>query len=98
MVSPSEVKVSSEVRMASGIEIGHDKSHAPAAQENQNHQGGQKGGDDGFAEHSLDGVPHEQGLIGNGVNFQGRQEARLGCAATPRGPGKRYRGLRPCRS
>ena len=70
IVSPSELRVRSDVRMASGIEIGHHDGHAPATQKNQDHGGSQKRRDGSLPEDSFDGAAHEQGLVGDRRDLQ----------------------------
>ena len=67
MVSCRELSTMIEVRMESGIETAMIKRAAPAAEEDQDHQARQAGGNDGFANHAVDGSPHEDGLIGQRV-------------------------------
>jgi hypothetical protein len=38
---------------------GHDQSRAPAAEEKQDHQAGQRGGNHAFADHAVDRDAHE---------------------------------------
>ncbi len=47
-----------------------DQRAAPAPQKEQDHDGGKAGGDDGFADHSVDGGAHEQRLIGDRLDLQ----------------------------
>ena len=62
---------------------------APAAQEDQDHDGGEAGGDDGLAHHAADGAAHEDRLIGERSDLELRRQlalhARAGddCRARP---------------
>ena len=55
-----------------------DDGAAPASEEEQDHQAGEEGGGDGFADHAVDGGAHEEGLIeqlrGLAVRAAGRRE------------------------
>ena len=50
MVSPSRPRTMIEVRIESGIEMAMMMVRAPAAEEEQDHEAGERGGDDGFAD------------------------------------------------
>ena len=53
-----------------------DERGAPAAQEDQDHDGGEAGGDDGLAHHAADGAAHKDRLIGERGDLElGRQLA-----------------------
>ena len=51
-----------------------DQRAAPAPEKQQDHDGGQAGGDDGLANHAADGRAHEQRLIGDGLDLQRRRK------------------------
>ena len=52
----------------------NDQRAAPAAQENQDHQAREAGGDDGFADDAAHGGADEDRLIRQGLNFQFRRQ------------------------
>ena len=49
---------------------GDDQRGAPAAEEQQDHQTGQRRGDHALADHALNRRPHEQRLIGDRLDLQ----------------------------
>ena len=56
---------------------GDDHRAAPAAQEQQNHQRGQAGGNHSFADHSLNGGAHENRLVEQGRDHRLRRQEVL---------------------
>ena len=54
-----------------------DHRAAPAPQENQNHQSGEAGGNQAFAQHAVDGGAHEQRLVGERLDLQFRRDLGL---------------------
>ena len=59
-----------------------DQRAAPASQEEQNHQPGQAGGDDGFPDHAVDRCAHEDRLVGQRRDAQFRRQRWPGSAAS----------------
>ena len=77
MFSPSALSTRIEVRIESGIETAMiSVALRQAAQKDEDHHAGQGGGDDGFANHALDGGPHENRLIGERLHLQIRRQRR----------------------
>ena len=77
MVSPSALSMQMEAQDRKRNRDGDDQRAAPAPQKQQNHDGGEARGDDGFANHAADGGAHEQRLIGDRLDLQrGRKRGR----------------------
>ena len=66
-----------ETRIESGIETAMITRAAPASQEDQNHDAGQAGGDDGFADHAVDGGANEDRLIRDRLDLDRRRQRLL---------------------
>ena len=66
----------SEVRMESGMENADDEGAAPASQEEQDHEAGERGGDGAFAQHAINGGAHKERLIEELAARRGLVEGR----------------------
>ncbi len=73
MVSPEQAKDDDGGQNRERNRDGDDERAAPAAEKEQDHQPGQAGGNDGFANDSADGGAHKNGLISQRLNFAGRE-------------------------
>ncbi len=49
---------------------GDDEGRAPGAEEEKDHQAGERGGDDAFANDAVDGGADEDGLIADGRDLE----------------------------
>ena len=56
---------------------GDDQGAAPAAEKEQDHQAGERGGEDGFANHSVDRAADKDGLVGERLNLELGRERLL---------------------
>ena len=70
MVSPSTLRMQSEARIESGIEMQTIRVLRQLPRKSRIISAGEAGGDEGFAHHALNGGAHEDGLVGQGGDFQ----------------------------
>ena len=76
IVWPSRLRMDSEVRMESGIEIQTIKVLRQTSQKQQDHQAGKSRRNECFAHNALNGGAHENRLIGQRHHFQLRRDVR----------------------
>ncbi len=69
-VSPNADRIDDRAENRQRNRDGDDHRRAPAAEEQQDHQAGQCGGDDAFLRHAADRVAHEDRLIADRLHFE----------------------------
>ena len=87
-----------DVRIESGMETAMIMVLSATAEEEQDHQAGERGGDDGLAHDSVDGGAHEERLVADGLDLEARRKASLDAGQQAEDAFDDARAWRRCRT